>query len=581
MRFLIVVFLIVSSFHVKGQKELFFNEMDSIQIGYRSGGTELDSIDASFIDHKTLRPAAGFGQLFENNLASNLFVSPSGMAYLGKQKTITPKFSGLPYLGFQYAFGSSLTQDLNVEYHHFLSSNTQLHFRYNRRTSNGFLRNGDYKLNDLSLRFYHSKKRYSTHFEGYYGAYDIAQNGGIATDSMLADFQLDFTPIKRDNARSRVRKLDLKWDNYFRMIGDSSLGSGFKTKHQYSITGREYAEQLLDLSMVDTFFIDTNGTTRDQYQSAHFSNGAGVYFDASHFKFDATINYQYWRNQNSGVNRDTSEIFLHSNLWTQLGNRLSLNNEFYFNVLGAIGELKNYARIDYKMLNNLRLKGKLNFENVYPTPYHRFHNANYYQWYVSDLEMQQKLSLAGSLRYGDTSYVEAAVSWTNISNGRYFIEDQWRQDTLDLVSVGSFQLRGKFKLGQWSFYPTATLRFNSANFNYQPTFSTMNRISFQTKLFEAQKLGVALGVDIGYEKGYNYLEYNGVLGLMSIPSVPKKNADLLKMNAFMALSIDEFRFFVKAENLSSLVNPPETRIDIDYPIMPLIVRLGITWDFFN
>jgi len=56
---------------------------------------------------------------------------------------------------------------------------------------------------------------------------------------------------------------------------------------------------------------------------------------------------------------------------------------------------------------------------------------------------------------------------------------------------------------------------------------------------------------------------------------------LLRLNAFMALSIDEFRFFLKAENLSSLINDPKTRIDTDYPIMPFLIRVGITWDFFN
>jgi len=582
-KYSLTILAFVFSFTMLGQKEFFFQEMDSIKIGYRSGGTALDSIDASFIGQITLRPGSGFGQLYERNLAQNTFLSPGGLAYISSERKITPKFSGLPYLGFQYAFGSYLTQDVNLEYHQFLNPNTHLHFQYNRRTSNGFLRSGDYKLNDLDLRFYHSKKRFSTNFEGYYAAHDIAQNGGIVTDSLLEDFAIEFTPVQRDQSRSKVRKLDLKWDNYLRMVGDSVIGSGFKTKHQYNIVGREYVEQLLDLDLspTDTFFVDTTGTTRDQYQTAKFSNGAGVYFNSPHFKVDATLNYQYWRNQNLGINRDTNEVYLHSNLWASLGSRLKVRNEFYFNLIGATGEIKNYAGLNFKMLNNLTVKGKLNFENLYPTPYQRFHTANYYQWNIDNLKMQQKLQAVGSIKYGDTTFIEASVVWTSINNGRYFINNEWRQDTLDLVTMGAFQLKGGFKLGQWSFYPTATLRFNSANFNYQPVFSAMNRITFQTKLFEAQKLGIALGADLGYESGYNFMEYNGVLGLLQIPSASVKTESLLRLNAFMALSIDEFRFFLKAENLSSLINDPKTRIDTDYPIMPFLIRVGITWDFFN
>ena len=476
-------------------------------MGYRSGGTALDSIDASFIGQTTLRPGSGFGEIYEQNLARNIFLSPGCFSYLSSERKVTPKFSGLPYLGFQYAFGSSLTQDLNLEYHQFFDPNTHLHLRYNRRTSNGFLRNGDYKLNHLDIRFYHSKKRYSTNFNAYYAAHDIAENGGITTDSLLNEFAIEFTPIKRDRARSRVRKLDLKCDNYLRMVGDSILGSGFKTKHQFNITGREFVEQLigLDQSPTDTFFVDTSGATRDQYQTAKFSNGAGVYFNSPNLKVDATLNHQYWRNQNLGVNRDTNEVYLHSNLYASLGKRLNLRNEFYFNLIGATGEIKNYAGLNFNMLNNLTLRGNVNFENLYPTPYQRFHTANYYQWNIQDLKMQQKLQAIGSVKYGDSTFVEAALIWSSINNGRYFINNEWRQDTLDLVTMGALQLKAGLSLGQWSFYPTVTLRFNSANFNYQPIFSTMNRISFQTKLFEAQQLGIAMGVALGYETSYNFM----------------------------------------------------------------------------
>src|SRR5690554_6992536 len=155
--------------------------------------------------------------------------------------------------------------------------------------------------------------------------------------------------------------------------------------------------------------------------------------------------------------------------------------------------------------------------------------------------MQQKLQVAGSIQLGETQFVEANIMWTSVNNGRYFINNQWRQDTLALVSIGAFQLKGGLKLGQWSFYPSATLRFNSANFNYQPVFSTLNRIAFTTKLFKAQKLGVSLGVDLGYESGYQYMAYNGVLDILQPVQSVYKTTDLLQLNAFFAASIEEDR----------------------------------------
>lgn len=579
-RIFTLIAILTCSLLVYGQEEFFFPKVDSITIDYRSDNHWLDSVDAGFIGNINLRPAAGFQQIFEHHLAINLFNNTGGLAYTFEDLMVKPKFSGLPYVGFQYAFGTKVTQDLQVEYQQYYRPKTHLHLQYNRRVSNGLLRNGAYTLNDLSLLFYHQKGWYATNFSGYFGGYDYGSNGGMLTDSLLDEFEIEFTPVRRDMANSKSRKLDLKWDNYFRLIGDSVIGTGLKSRHQYSLIGREYMDELLNPTMFDTLYLDTVGT-RDQYQTVHFANGAGVYFDSPYFKIDGTINYQYWRNQNSAVNRDTSELFVHSNLWAALGKRIHLTNEFYFNVLGAIGEVKNYARIKYDILNNLGIIGNVNFENLYPDPYQRFHTANYYQWKIDDLKMQQKLQVRGSVKYGDTSFIQANVVWTTINNGRYFIDNEWRQDTLDLVTLGAVELRGALRLGKWGFYPSATYRFNSSNFAFQPQFSTMNRITFSTKLFKAQRLGMALGVDVGYETSYQYMLYNSVLDVLSPVQTADKSGGYMRLNAFLALSMDQFRFFVKAENLSSLWNDPKIRIDSNYPITPFIMRIGITWDFFN
>lgn len=550
-------------------------------MSYRSGGYRLDSIDGSFVGQLTLRPGAGFEEIYEKNLAQNIILSTGGLNYIGEKHKVIPKFSGLPYLGFKYAFGSSLTQDMNVEYHQYYSKYTQLHLRYKRQTSNGLLRNENYKLNDVSLLLYHSKGWWSTNFDGYYGRYDMGQNGGITTDSLLDNFGTLYTPVRLDQAQSRVRKLDLKWDNYFRLIGDSTVSTGLVSHHQFKIVNREYANALTDITQFDTLYLDTNGNTRDQYQIGKLSNGAGIYFNSPYFKIDGTINYKYWRFQNSGKNRDTSEVFLHSNLWASLGRNISIKNQFYFNVIGAIGELKDNVHLHYRILPRLTLNANLRFENLYPTPFERQYTANYYQWEITNLEMQQKLQISGGIKWGDTNFIAAHLTWANVNNGRYFINNQWRQDTLDLVSVGALKVYGGIHLGKFAIYPTVTLRFNSANFNFQPLFSTMSRLSYTTKVFKAKKLGFSIGADVGYTTAYHTLKYNGVLGLMEIDSHPIMSESRMRLNAFFALAIDQFRFFVRAENLSALYTDPKIRIDPNYPIMPFVIRIGITWDFFD
>ncbi len=585
LNYIIIVFFISALLgganSVWSQNNLIPQAIDSIGIDYRSGGVNLDSIDASFIGILNLRPGSGDLRLVEYDLPRAFGVQLNGLTYRMNEFRVKPKWTGLPYLGFQYAFGSRLNQAMNVELHQYFKPNTHLHFRYYRRTSNGFLRNSDFILNDVSLLFVHNKKKFSTQLNAYYGADEQGENEGIVTDSLIPIFPLEFINVRNESARSQVRLLNLEWSNYYRVLGDSILGSGITSRHNFDLRGRQYTSSIIDPSIFDTLLIDTL-ETRDQYQTASISNGAGVFFNSRKISVDAALNHRYWRNQNLGANVDTNEAFLDANLVLRLNRNTRLKSYLYVNFLGALGELKSHNSLFFKASRKLQVQGSFNFENSYPNPYLRNHIANYYAWNIpqGQLELQQMLSLSGSFKYGEKNHIVSQLNWTSVNNGRYFIDGAWRQDTLDLVSMGSIGVKGQLKIGGWAFYPGITLRFQSNNFNYQPSFSTMNRISYSTKVF-SNNLGIAIGTDLGYDSGYSFLNYNGVLGVMTPFNGNFEAPALVRVNAFAALSVDEFRFFVRAENIDYFINDPISRVGETIPLMPFLIRIGLTWDFFN
>jgi hypothetical protein len=50
---------------------------------------------------------------------------------------------------------------------------------------------------------------------------------------------------------------------------------------------------------------------------------------------------------------------------------------------------------------------------------------------------------------------------------------------------------------------------------------------------------------------------------------------------FGGFQIDEFRFFVRAENIGGFWTDKNNEVQNGYPIGGLQLRVGITWDFFN
>jgi hypothetical protein len=55
----------------------------------------------------------------------------------------------------------------------------------------------------------------------------------------------------------------------------------------------------------------------------------------------------------------------------------------------------------------------------------------------------------------------------------------------------------------------------------------------------------------------------------------------LDLAVFGGFELNAFKFFVRAENLGYFWNNRMLKVVSGYPIPPLQIRLGITWDFWN
>lgn len=579
----IILFLFVIKISF-GQTDFFIlpEDMDTIRYDYRSNGHPLEQIDNATIGTVMLRPAGGFSSHYEHHLASNLFTSPAGVSYLVDTKKITPKFTAIPYLGFQYAFGQYLNQVLNATYHHYLDKKTHLHLNYHRRGSNGILRQSDFILNNLHLLFYREKKRWKTHLDLYYTNHTYAENGGImSSDSLINNLPIAFIEVAKQNAQSKVKQADLIWENYFSLYDDSIVSHGWVTRTNYKFQSRLFTE-VGTINQYEEFFMDST-KTHDYYQTPQLSNGLGYFLASKQLKLSGTFNHKYWRYQNLGNVHDTTELFVLGQLQIG-GKRLNLKNEFYINTLGALGELYNKASLYFLPMSNIELKTYLNIDNRLPIPFQRFYRANTIQWELAELNTQQLLSVGGTLKISDKQQSNkflAGLDWTTVNNGLYMIDNQWRQDTLSFVSLGTLSLGGELHTKRFHFYPNVTLRFNTDNFSYQPSFSTRNRIAFKQGFFEEDALVIALGVDIGYDLGHDFLTYNILTSTMDPIQSNSSTPNLMRLNVFGAVEIDSFRFFVRAENVDYFINPITARVDNFYTLTPFLIRLGLTWDFFN
>ena len=207
--------------------------------------------------------------------------------------------------------------------------------------------------------------------------------------------------------------------------------------------------------------------------------------------------------------------------------------------------------------------------------------ANNFQWKLGTLSPQQIITLGGNLVFTKKLNASVGIDATTVNNGLYFIHNSWRQDTLNTVSTLNLNAGIDYSFGKIHIAHHLDFNINSSNFNFQPKLISSNRIAYKTPIFKAAKLKVNLGIDVQYLSQYNSMLYVPEMSLYSPVTGAESTGNYFLVHAFGAIDLDPFRLYLRVENLSSLWNDAKIRVDVSHTIMPVFMRLGVSWDFFN
>lgn len=567
-------------FCVNSNAQLFHSyfDLDSIRISDRIGG-DLDSIDLITKVHSSALPGGGIN-LNENMLSSNFLLNNHGgqqfFNYIPWRKM---RFSGLPHIGFAYSFGGKGTQFVQAEYQQQFKHSVLLNIDFKKYRSNGFLRSSDFSHNDVQIQLDKKGKIYSLELKGSYESSDVSQSGGLLFDSLSNEFDLIFIPVKKENAKLNTQRSRVYNANYFDFIKDSIKSIGLYTQHELHIKKLKYFEvdTLAGIYPMINYSVDT---TYDQHQWSQVSNGAGIFSLSKNHFFKAGLNSKYWNFQNLGRFRDTVEINLFSELNIKI-QKTALSNHFDFNLLGAKNEFSNHLEIGQK-LNRLNVKGVFHIENKLPDYYQRYAYGNNYNTNLVDFDKQQRISIGGQAEtHLGPIDVSVKYAMNSVRNNYFFIENAWRNDTLNSVTFNQLSFRLGYKLKALSIQPSYTFTLTEKSLQLIPTHMLQARVMVKGGLFKAKKLIAYSGIDFSLMSSFQRMGYYSMVGVYDFKSVSTLQDGFSNLHAFAGFQIDEFKFFVRFENIGYFWNDHNTTLITGYPIPSTNLRVGLTWDFFN
>lgn len=565
-RFILFLAISLSHFQVWSQS-LDFNDPDTLTFDHETGGL-IDTFDLAYSFPFSSLPSTGYSNSFQ--VPTTAFISNNWSLLSQSTPTLLKNkvFSGLPHIGFAYSFGLKGTQYLHADYQHSLRKNTLLNASIDRHSSGGYAANNTYANNVVRLGIYRNYKRIRLSLRGTYSGDNRGLNDGIDTADykVLGDsLGIEFATVRNANAASEHKGVNSELSIQYNLFGDSTivkLGPMFKSN--FSLTNRVYTNDIISL--------------RDQYQDAKISNGAGVFLNNKTISFDALVLHNYWRFQNLGTNRDSNEISFHGDFLIKR-NRFALEANYYQNIIGAKQELdfKSRFRIGGETLNGFAFA---NFSDVLPTPLQRNYIGEYIN-YTTSLNKQKRLNIGGGVNYSSGKFnIQAKAGMLNTSKNLVWdwTDSTWTTNSNSTLNLVHFNVKSHLDFGIIHWYPQVSIQSGS---EYLPQYIISGRLLIKKKVFEAKKLELQFSIDPQVNSTYKLLGYNINLDNYFFNPTNRTAGLPYSVHSTFSLGIEEFRFFIRGENIHTFWTKGSTEVLQNYYSSPFVLRLGLSWDFFN
>ncbi|MBN9293017.1 MAG: hypothetical protein J0G96_03455 [Flavobacteriia bacterium] len=542
---------------------------------------DLDSISISQSGYATLQPGGNLispGGLFQTDYISGLNLFRQHTPSFNQLKNY---YVGLPHLGFYYSFASRGLQNVHVDYQHTIAKKFNIHLVYNGHHLSeqaGFLRNSGYKNNVIQLLMNYNGERYKGlyYLNYYFGQRRSSQ--GVENNSLLNDYPVQLIPVINQTASSKLTTVDAGTQHLLSFTKDSLVKHGIIYQNELKLQSRKYTETGETILNYDSVYKDQD-STYDHYQWYRVRNEGGYYIQSSRLSIAAKAFHQFWNYKNQGIFMDTTEIGLDADLkfsWS----KFDLKSQFEFTFIGAAGEVLSNSTLNWKD-RKFDIGAHLLFENRYPSVFMRNYSGNSVKWYLTDLQLQQTLKIGGYFNWKESFPFQANVSWANLSNQYWLVDNQLRNDTLSNVSLLNINIKTKVKAGHFHFDPYLALNVTSGNIRFVPLLDARLNVYWNKLLFSTKKFDFIFGATARYQTAYDLISYNHLVDLYQFAEGTLSYQPVVRVDIYTGFQIDNFRVFLRYENLDTFWNSRENFTVEGYPVAPGVIRVGITWDFFN
>jgi hypothetical protein len=570
-----VLFIFFFAQFYKAQSVLdLYSNWDTLKAGFKGSG-ELNKVDL-------LPPFAMSSFSFTTN--SQFLFSPfqfanSAARVTGLNQMRPMRYTSLPHVSFAYAFGSSGFQFAKVQYSQAFTKGLVLNLDFSNNQSAGILRNSGFQDRDVLLRISKKTKKVHSLFSAQFENRTLEWNGGITNDSLPLDFSLDLIPVFKSDAKSVNKEVKMRLLNKLALKKDSLQDFGLYFSNAFLSQNRVYTETGNLTSMYSMINFDS-AETRDHLQISTVENELGTYWNSGKWKTNVGVNQRFWNFRNNQLYRDTLEIgFVEAIGFNSKAIRLNQEFEYYF--VGKSSSWKN--RINAKFdAGRWTFSANWAIENSLPELIQRHYSANnlYYQLQQYQLQFKNTIGFTTNYRVGKQT-VGFKAAYLLFKNPYFFDGQIWTNDLYSLLQIVKLDCAIDFNWKRFTFTPVYSLLLQPVNLMVYPTHIMKARIGLKGGVLKNKKLNSFIGIEPQWIGAFQRISLLPVLDVFSVNQLTEKQSGFFDLAFYTGFEVKGFRFFARAENIGYFWNNRMIQTVKGYPIPPMQIRLGITWDFWN
>ena len=465
---------------------------------------------------------------------------------------------------------------------------TSISVNYNRIRQEGFYANQTTKITNFgtSLRYQSEDKRYTGFLSFISNVNDEIQNGGVQQDTfwrvdILADRQT--VPTRTINAQTRYVQRSYSLVNYYQLNNPDKSKLNLLLRYDLSFDRNSYKFSDVDVtSAQDTI---EYGQFLTEGRGIRFSNSVNKTGNAfySYLTNDNNLNarvglvYDRYTIDQQGFGSVFDNIYLDFKGNIPIFGGLSIKSNGQLGIGEGIGDFLLKGSLDLDISNWIQLEGGISLYRHTPEMMTRSLVLNGLSFYENEFVKPIGTEFFGKFQIPILN-LKGSFKQSIINNSIFYNSEGRPEQFEDIFTATTLTLENNIRWKSIGLNNYLMLQTFSENIYNLPTVFSKHNLYSEFWLFD-KVIQSRAGVEFRFQPTHQGADFNPITGNFFQSDVDLGFYPITDI--YFTGKLQSFRFFLRFENISNLLNESVQFQTVHYPQYDFKFRFGVSWLLLN